>query len=262
MEAVAVLAAGLAGWCWVRPPRRGVAVRSPASGGRGGRRHPVVVLVLAVGCVAVAALAGGPVGRWVATALVAMMTGSWLVASARRRAALTRTRTQVSDGCQSLSGQLRAGQVPGRALLVAAEDCPVMERAAASHRIGGDVPSALRAAAGAPGAEGLVALAAAWQLAEGSGAPIADLVDGVAEEQRDQQRLQGLVGSELAAARATGKMLAALPLVGVAMAAAVDADPAGFLLGTTLGQFCVLAAVALTSTGLVWTETIAERGAR
>ncbi|EHN72020.1 integral membrane protein, partial [Streptomyces coelicoflavus ZG0656] len=61
--------------------------------------------------------------------------------------------------CGTLAGEVRSGRQPGEALLGAAHDCNGLgdgqAAVLAAARFGGDVPGALAAAAGQPGAEGL-----------------------------------------------------------------------------------------------------------
>lgn len=221
---------------------------------------PVAGFVIAVAVVT--AVAGAVWGLWLVVAATSTALASWLVRHARARRSIEATQRQVAEACQVMAGQLAIGEIPAMALASAAEDCDVVRPVAAVQRVGAAVPPELRAAGQKRGAEGLVALAAAWELSVRLGAPAAALASSVAEGLHEEQRLRQTVETELAAARATGKMLAFLPLVGVLMAALIGADPAHFLLTTWPGRLCVLLAVVLTSVGVVWTETLADRAGR
>ena len=217
---------------------------------------------LALAVTVVTAVAGPVWGLWLLVAATSSALAVWLVRHARQRRSIETTQRQVAEACQVMAGQLAIGQIPAMALESAAEDCEVVRPVAAAQRVGAAVPPELRAVGQKRGAEGLVALAAAWELSVRLGAPAAALASAVAEGLHEDQRLRQTVETELAAARATGKMLAFLPLVGVLMAALIGADPAHFLLTTWPGRLCVLLAVVLTSAGVVWTETLADRAGR
>ena len=73
---------------------------------------------------------------------------------------------------------------------------------------------------------------------------------------RAEAAAERLVASELASPRATGKMLALLPLLGIGLGFAGGGDPLVFLLGGLVGRICLAAAVCLVCAGLVWTTLL------
>ena len=178
---------------------------------------------------------------------------------ARRRAA---RRREVARACRVLAAQLRVGQVPASALRSAALDCPPLERAAAAQAIGADVAATLREAGSEPGYRGLVDLAMAWELAETAGAPIATLATRVSSSLRELEENTGLVTAELASPRASGRLLATLPLLGLALGTVAGGEPLRFLVDSPAGQICVLSGVGLAAIGVLWTERLADRAAR
>ena len=186
-------------------------------------------------------------------------TGQWLLVCWQRRRAARRAAVDIAHGCQVLAGQLRIGLVPSQALRVAAEDCPALRDGWAMHRLGGDVVRAWTEAGHRPGHDGLVALARAWQVAEDSGAPMAELLERVSDALSRERRVRGVLESELAGPRATARLLALLPAVGVWLGVGLGGDPAGFLLHNGIGQICLVLAVALACTGLIWVERIADQ---
>jgi len=127
---------------------------------------------------------------------------------------------------------------------------PGLRPAVAACRLGADVPAALRAHA--RGRPPLLALAALWQVCEGSGAALATaldrLVDGVEQSEKVRREVRG----QLAGPRATVRVLAFLPLVGLGMGLLMGADPLGFLLGTVWGWGCLVLAGLLEVAGMVW----------
>lgn len=245
-------AAALAVWLGLRPPVRGRHLEEPPTSRRG--RRLVVVGGALLGAIVL--------GRWAALLVVVVVvsaTARHLVRRGTGRRRATAVQLQVAEGCQVLASQLQVGRAPTAALTVAAEDCPALQSVVATDAVGGDVASALRVAAARPGAESLRELASAWELSARTGAPVADLVQRVARQVGEGERLRQLVAAELAAPRASGKVLALLPVFGLAMATTVGADPGGFLLRTWFGQLCLGAAICLTCLGLVWTERLADR---
>ena len=58
--------------------------------------------------------------------------------------------------------------------------------------------------------------------------------------------------------RATAKMLATLPVIGVLLGTAMGVDPLDFLLTTGTGNVCLLGGLALALLGLWWVERLAD----
>jgi tight adherence protein B len=166
--------------------------------------------------------------------------------------------------CGALAGEVRAGRQPGEALLRAERDSGGLADAQAAvlaaARFGGDVPGTLAAAARQPGAEGLLGLAACWRVAVDQGAGLAaglDRLDGALRAERDQR---ADLRAQLAGARATAVMLAALPVLGLLLGTAMGADPLHVLLHTGAGLGCLVVGGVLEAVGLWWAARIV-RGA-
>lgn len=177
----------------------------------------------------------------------------------RRRRRAEQVSVRVLESCELIASELAAGQPPGAALDRAARVWPVLEPAAAAHRVGADVPTAFRSlGAEVEGARDLTVVAAAWQVAHRTGQGLAHTVDRVAESLRAAATTRRLVAGELASARATARLVAGLPLVALAMGSGAGGDPWGFLLGTTAGLACLAAGLALGFAGLWWIEAIAR----
>jgi tight adherence protein B len=169
----------------------------------------------------------------------------------------------VGEALTCLADELRAGQRPGPALVAAgeaagnAEIAGVFGRAAAAAALGDRVAAAFTEQAtdlveGSTACIGVQALAAAWQVSERAGAPLATVVDRVADDLRGRRRQREDVLTQLAGARATVLLLAALPAGGVLLATSTGAHPVQVLLGTTVGQVALLAGAVLDATGVTW----------
>ncbi|MGW8789245.1 type II secretion system F family protein [Streptomyces althioticus] len=200
--------------------------------------------------------------------VVAGAAGVPVLRRVRRAAAGRKERDGRADAvvalCGALAGELRAGRQPGEALLQAARDSGGLggHQAAvlAAARFGGDVPGALTAAARQPGAEGLRGLAACWRVAVDQGAGLADGLDRLEAALRAERDQRADLRAQLSGARATAVMLAGLPVVGLALGAALGADPLHVLLHTPSGTVCLAAGGVLEGLGLWWALRI-MRGA-
>jgi len=215
--------------------------------------------VSAIAIVPIAAFGGPSVAGWVVLGVALVGTLAHTLRSRRLKRQANRVRAEVVHACQVLAGQLRIGQVPSVALRAAAGECVLLERPAATQSIGGDVATALLEVAGREsGASGLIWLSRAWRISERTGAPIAGAATAVAAALRSEAETASVVTRELAGARASGRLLACLPAVGVALGSAAGGQPIQFLTGSWLGEICLVAGVLLACAGVVWTERLAD----
>lgn len=120
------------------------------------------------------------------------------------------------------------------------------------------MPERLRRLSGEPGAEGLRLLAACWRVGAERGGTLATVLDGLASALRAEEAQRQEVVTQLAGPRTTARMLALLPFLGLGMAAALGANPLGFLFGTLPGAGCLLLGVGLDLVGLWWTRRLAR----
>jgi tight adherence protein B len=247
---VAAGSAALAVWLWFTP-RAGRWWRGP-SGPPPGLLTALVAALLAT---AVALLPGQAVA---VSVVVAGAFGAgwrlWLRRVRRRTAA--RTSRRVLEACEQLAAELAAGQPPGAALQRVADGWPLLAPVAEAFVLGADVPDALRQAAAGPGAEDLRWMAAGWQVAHRTGAGLTGTVERIATSLRERQGTRRLVEGELASARATARLVAALPLLALAMGSGAGGSPWRFLLATPVGLACLAAGLALGLAGLWWIESL------
>jgi tight adherence protein B len=203
-------------------------------------RHAVVPrrprLVSAGAAAAVGTLAGvlaGPVAGVVATVYAVVAVAFWL----RRREALARSQAHARalDGLAALAADLRAGLPPpvARSAIAAPIDAVPLIR----DRV-----------------------AAAGQVADRTGAPLADLLDRLEVDLRGLERVRLAAAAHAAGTRATAGLLAVLPLAGVGVGYGMGADPVQVLLHTRLGAACVAVAVLLQLAGLGWTGRLSRPG--
>ncbi|WP_326651608.1 type II secretion system F family protein [Streptomyces sp. NBC_01750] len=166
--------------------------------------------------------------------------------------------------CGAVAAELRAGLQPGQALLLAARSTEALGGAEAAvlaaARFGGDVPEALRAAAGQPGADGLAGVAVCWRVAVDSGAGLAAGLDRLETALRAEWDQRQDLRARLAGAWSTVVLLSVLPLAGLAMGWALGADPFGVLLHTAGGLVCLVVGGLLEAAGLCWAVRIVRGG--
>lgn len=164
----------------------------------------------------------------------------------------------VAAWVQRLGALLEAGLEPLRA--VRSMENPPRELAAVTRcESPFDVPAQLVAAAGAgPIAtrQAWALLAAAWAVALESGAPLAGALDRVAESLRALADADRQVDLAVAGPVATARIVALLPLLGLAMGLLIGADPLGVLFGTLPGALVGLGGAALLVGGVRWNRRL------
>lgn len=257
MTAAAI--AGLAAALLLGPPSaRSLERLRPVRPSPARRRRwwPVLLVVVAV------VLVGGWFGLralgWAVTFAVAGGTVARLVLTHRSAAQERRRAGECAEAAGLLASLLRAGQIPSEALSTAAEDCAVLATAAAAARLGGDIPAELARASSRPGCGGLARIGAAWRVCQRSGAPIAPVLSLVADALRRERQVGAMVEAELAAARMSGRIMAALPFAAVGLGFAAGVNPVDFLLGQPLGGLLVLVGAVLTAAGVLWIDRLAR----
>ena len=186
----------------------------------------------------------------------------------RRRLLSRRRRTQmraaVRESLAEVVADVRAGQPPERALTRALSDRDgaLAPRTLAAARWGGDIVGALRDDSRAAAQPLLASAAACWSVAATQGAGLADALDRLVAQDRRAEEVRRQLEAHLAAPRATARMLALLPALGLVLGIAVGGDPIGWLLGTPLGAACLVLGLLLIALGLLWATRIAARTER
>lgn len=190
----------------------------------------------------------------------------------RAHAAADRLAEAAAQAIDLLAADVSVGRSLGEALQSLTDDLtqvgeqPTLRRlgqllapVADGARLGGNVPGALREVAATPGCQAFGRVAAAWDLAETVGTPATVVLGRVALAVRGHSEHVRAVRAELAGARASARLLATLPLVGLLMGIGLGADPLHVLLETTYGQLALCGGIALELVGLAWTDRIARR---
>ncbi|MEU5989945.1 type II secretion system F family protein [Spirillospora sp. NPDC047418] len=174
-----------------------------------------------------------------------------------RRTLPRRRRTSVIELCDAMAAELSAGRTPDEAFTAAAVvlDPHISRELLHTPR---PPPDHLDELATRPGAEGLRLLAACWRIGAERGGTLATVLDGLAGALRDEEAQRQDVAVQLAGPRATARLLALLPLLGLAMAAALGAHPIPFLCTTLPGLACLITGTTLNLLGLHWTRRLAK----
>ena len=267
MTAVALGCAGLAVWLWLAPTdpvRRRLVPPSDrvAWFARDGIRRAALTVGALAGVVLLGVLAGPGAAAVGAAGVISIGAVLRMVALGRRTRAEHATWAEVANACSVIANQVRVGRIPAEALTLAAEDAPVLAVASRVQRNGGDVVAALTGQSLRPGCRGLRDLARAWQVGSRTGAPMADLLDQVATALRGDQAVERTVASELAGPRATGRVMAVLPLCGIGLGYLLGGDPIGFLVAGPLGWACLVGGATLAACGVLWIEWLARQVGR
>lgn len=181
----------------------------------------------------------------------------------RRRARSVARRERSPDLAgvlHAVAAHLRAGADPGAAwgaVLGTSTATPAALRAAlaGSSRMPG------RGAAASAHGRVLAAVAAA-RVADELGAPLAAVLEGVARTIALDEEDEGDLRAALAGPRATARLLAWLPLLGLALAAALGAHPLTILLGGGLGTGAGVLGGGLAIVGRWWTVRLVSRAGR
>jgi tight adherence protein B len=168
-----------------------------------------------------------------------------------------RESTELAEVLLALSLELQAGVLPEAAMQATCSttEQPQLRRAAELVRQGLDPAPALA------GSEVAVvrALGLLWELARVEGAPLAEAVAALARSCRGCAQSQRALRAAMAGPRASARLLAGLPLVGIALGEGIGARPVHVLLSTGPGRVCLLVGVLFTAAGSWWTRALVRR---
>jgi tight adherence protein B len=108
----------------------------------------------------------------------------------------------------------------------------------------------------------LLPLGRAWRVAADTGAPLAGVVERVAGDVTGRIALRRDVTAAVAGARSSAFLLAVLPVLGVLLGTAMQANPVHVLFGSSAGRMLCLAGVLLDACGVAWTHRLAAKAQR
>lgn len=208
-------------------------------------------------------LVAGPAGAVAAAAVLA--TGSLLfrrsVAERRRRQGMT----DVVLALRMLGRELRSGAEPSaaadRAIVTArGEGAAVLAGLSQLVRVGDRSQTSLAGPVlpvlASPGSAALARLAVGWRLTAKYGVALAPMVDSLASELAEQLAADAQRAGQVAGPRTSGYVMAALPLLGLALGSGMGAEPIRVLLDSPVGNILLLVGVTLICSGLLWAARI------
>lgn len=100
----------------------------------------------------------------------------------------------------------------------------------------------------------VAALSVTMSLAQRTGAQLGDVLARMAESLEDDINAADARASAISGPRATSRILASLPIVGLGLGVVFGADPWTVLFGTGWGRVCFLCGGALTVLGIMWSR--------
>lgn len=225
---------------------------------RRGRALRIPLVLWLIGLLVTLAVVAPP-GVVVAAAMAAGTVGARMRRSRRKRERAAEA-AALEGALDVLVGELRIGAHPVTAFDTAAAEtegnaAASLRTVAARARMGADVAGGLRSAAERSALPAYWRrLAVCWELAQSHGLAIATLVHTAQRDIVARERFSTQVNAGMAGARTTATVLAVLPLLGVGLGELIGAQPLRFLFST--GQWLLVIGVALTCSGLAWSDHI------
>lgn len=193
----------------------------------------------------------------------------------RRRLPLPRRRGHPAEVdvwslvVESVATAVRAGAAPTpacaaccrAALDLAPEVDAEVELLARTASAGGDLGAAWHEVAARVDDPGLRAVAAAWQLSETTGAPLADALDVAARLRRGEVERAARAKAALAAPTASVNLLTALPVCGAGLGMVLGADVIG-VYASPLALVTVLPGLVLVAVGRLCCRRMVDHAGR
>jgi tight adherence protein B len=214
----------------------------------------------AVVSAAAAAILSTPLVAGLTAGVAFLGARSWVARRSERR--VERRLESLTEGLGALAADLRSGRPLDAATEAAVAACADAETAAALAR-------ALRAPAAAPGPGQDEELTAALRRIAGgvllsvrTGCSLAAVTAAVEDDLRARHRLRLELRTATAGPRASARLLAGLPVLGLAMGSGVGADPWQVLTTTASGQVLMVVGTALELAGLSWSGHLVRRALR
>ncbi len=206
--------------------------------------------------------------------VVVLVTAVRSVRRAARRRRSADDRAVAEDLLVAFAAELDAGAEPAAALgsaVTAANAVGTASDPGAGAASGGELDVVAAGLAAGTDPAGLLAgcrtpalrqLGIALRVCRAGGARLAPVARALAGQAQGDARRAGELAAALAGPRSSGRLVAGLPVVGLAFAALLGAGPMHVLLGTSAGSACLAAGVLLDLLGLRWLRWTGDRVAR
>jgi tight adherence protein B len=255
-----VLACGAAALlCWPRP--RGADRLVVRMRPRRAAPHAVspdrLAPAVAAGVAVIVGIASTPIVAALAAGGVLAGGRGW--ARRRQRTLDDRRVRGLADALAGFAAELRAGRPVDEAAVSAGASCPdgvTAEGLARALR----APEVTEASpGGSPWEDALGRIAAGVRLSARTGCSLAAVACAVEDDLRARLLQQQDLSTAVAAPRMSALLLAALPVLALAMGSGVGADPWGVLTTTTVGNVLLVVGVGLEAAGLAWSVRLVRR---
>lgn len=166
-------------------------------------------------------------------------------------------RNRTIGAISALAAELHAGNPPTVAIAVTGGDPCVWPHTKAAAESHADIGVAL--AVDAESNPELRPLLACWLVAVNSGSGLASGIRKLSDSLREAQGIRIQLEAELAGPRATARMLALLPFIGIGLGYLLGAQPLTWLISHPIGWATLVIGISLTALGVWWTAHIAAR---
>ena len=98
-----------------------------------------------------------------------------------------------------------------------------------------------------------------WQVCENNGAALSPALSQFAQQIRTEKVLREELSSSMSGAKLSAWVLAGLPLFGIVLAGFLGVNSLQWLSTSSLGNYNVIAALILETTGIIWVSKITSR---
>jgi len=98
-----------------------------------------------------------------------------------------------------------------------------------------------------------------WQVCENNGAGLSPALNQFAQQIRTEKELREELSSSISGAKLSAWVLAGLPLFGIVLAGFLGVNSLQWLSTSSLGNYNIVAALILETTGIIWVTKITSR---
>jgi len=98
-----------------------------------------------------------------------------------------------------------------------------------------------------------------WQVCENNGAALSPALSQFAQQIRTEKELREELSSSMSGAKLSAWVLAGLPLFGIVLAGFLGVNSLQWLSTSSLGNYNIIAALILETTGIIWVSKITSR---
>jgi tight adherence protein B len=98
-----------------------------------------------------------------------------------------------------------------------------------------------------------------WQVCENNGAALSPALSQFAQQIRTEKELREELSSSMSGAKLSAWVLAGLPLFGIVLAGSLGVNSLQWLSTSILGNYNIIAALILETTGIIWVTKITSR---